>query len=791
MKATAQQNNDVRIGVLVVLALARTAAAVPANPNPREFTQPDGTPILLFVRGDEHFSWFEDEKGFTVVRDGGRFAYAKKGADKRLVPSEFSVDIDDPQTAGIPKRLLPGRKSRRSKLVGVVDTASRAHLGPLPVAAFGTVRNLVLLCKFSDHSIGQHTRPAEEYDVLFNALGGHSALAPTGSVRDYYLENSYNQLDLRSTIVGWITLPQTEAYYAGGDSGTNAREMVLDALRLADPMVDFSEFDQDRDGWVDAIDIIHSGYGAEFDRNPNRIWSHKWAIATWTSAEGIRVSPYHTEPALWDTSGSGISRIGVIVHETGHFFGLPDLYDTDGSSRGIGAWAVMANSWGFDGSQLYPPHFSAYSKVTLGWVTPTILRDPGTFSTSAVELEPTIYRLDSGFPDGEYLLIENRQAVGFDSLIPQGGLAIWHIDESKDGNTDEGFPAQSGWPSNGNHYRVALLQADGNYDLERGANVGDAADLYRAGGASALNGTTVPNTDAYQHGNMRRTENSLYDIGPNATVMPFTFGVGDDSTDDDLEENDRPEEAATISLGVRYDLKGNDDDWFRLDIANGGILTVVVDGSHGNLDLVLYATDGRVINESLRPTSQERVVATVDAGMYRVLVTPFEKNTSPYILQVELEGDTTTVDDCFEENDDVRQAAGIQLGYWDDLVGQDEDWYRIDVASRGVLIIEINGPDGDLDLGLVSADGVLLGSSTGPTSNERVEVAVDSGPCFVIVIPYDDQLTSPYEMEIRLTGSGCNGLSMCGNGCAQGTAFSLIGMLGILGFVSTGRPRRR
>jgi M6 family metalloprotease-like protein len=87
---------------------------------------------------------------------------------------------------------------------------------------------------------------------------------------------------------------------------------------------------------------------------------------------------------------------------------LPDLYDTDGSGDGIGSWGLMANSWDFDFTQYCPPHFSPWSKIDLGWYSPMVITQPGEYVINQAETNAEVYRIDSGFPAGEYLLIENR-----------------------------------------------------------------------------------------------------------------------------------------------------------------------------------------------------------------------------------------------------------------------------------------------------------------------------------------------------------------------------------------------
>jgi hypothetical protein len=192
----------------------------------------------------------------------------------------------------------------------------------------------------------------------------------------------------------------------------------------------------------------------------------------------------------------------------------------------------MSNHWGFPPyfhlSQLYPPILSPWSKVQVGWLDPIVIDASGTYDIAASQLSDQIFKIHMDEEGLEYLLIENRQAIGFDSFLPQGGLAIWHIDENA--SDVEGFPGQTGipWPLNRKHYRVALLQADGNYDLEQKRNNGDEFDLFHGDGVDFLTPSVnfvdgpYPSTDSYRTPVPSRTGIVLHDISRPGLSMSFS-----------------------------------------------------------------------------------------------------------------------------------------------------------------------------------------------------------------------------------------------------------------------------
>mmetsp|Transcript_25905 Transcript_25905/g.47627 ORF Transcript_25905/g.47627 Transcript_25905/m.47627 type:complete len:580 (-) Transcript_25905:140-1879(-) len=411
----------------------------------------------------------------------------------------------------------------------------------------GTFPNLVLLLRFSDHTSRELPSQAD-ISRLYNSeeTGTSDDVTPTGSVRQVFFSNSHSIFTVETTVIDWITLPNTEHYYASGEFGLSKskfKEAIAEALTILDTNpqqkteysnFDFDAFDLDDNGALDGFGVLHSGYGAEFSgndcygaANKERIWSHKGGFE-WTSTRegGVTANRYYVSSALRGKCNSKIVRMGVLCHELGHYLGLPDLYDTTFEGNGLGGYDFMSRSWGWDGTGLYPSNLSAWSKLELGWATADLIESDGTYELeAATALGIKVYKITNNFPEGEYLLLENRQPIGYDSKMEEGGIAIYHVDERVRGQRKCGYPSQPDWPQNGNHYEVALVAANGKYDLEQGANQGDEGDLWHAGSKLAELGpgpNTFPNTDFYQKKKVGQTGIRIYGFSVNGNIMTFS-----------------------------------------------------------------------------------------------------------------------------------------------------------------------------------------------------------------------------------------------------------------------------
>ncbi len=315
----------------------------------------------------------------------------------------------------------------------------------------------------------------------------------TGSMRDWYLENSYGNVHILGEVYGWYRMPQSYDYYCNGQHGfgeypQNAQGLTRDALLAADRDINFRDFDNDDNGIVEALFIVHSGPGAEATGSRNDIWSHAWFVPENVRCDQMQFARYAMEPEN--------GNIGVFGHELGHsLFGLPDLYDGTYESAGVGMWSMMAaGSWGGGGNS--PVHFDAWCKSRIGFANPfPIIENQRNIRIQPIENEPDIllvWRLNDW--GRQYFLVENRQRIGFDQSIPASGMLIWHIDENMEDNTHPWRPDSGG----ALHYMVALEQADGQYHLERNINNGDSGDPWPGSTHNDIfNDDTVPDARDY------------------------------------------------------------------------------------------------------------------------------------------------------------------------------------------------------------------------------------------------------------------------------------------------------
>jgi M6 family metalloprotease-like protein len=216
---------------------------------------------------------------------------------------------------------------------------------------------------------------------------------------------------------GWYLLPGTQGYYgadrtghalAGALTGQGllfgiddacgpTGKLAYDSASLADPDIDYNDFDTDKDGVVDFFNLVFAGDGGNGTTTPsglNNVWPHSSDLRQyfkdadgqtgyvsndqfrnrlnqpmfWTNASRtamtttdtgikvfVRVGQYNVNPE------SAVDSVSVIAHEYGHSLGLPDFYST-GSRATFGSWELM----GSDHFQ----YMTLFSRQDLGWIVP-------------------------------------------------------------------------------------------------------------------------------------------------------------------------------------------------------------------------------------------------------------------------------------------------------------------------------------------------------------------------------------------------------------------------------------
>lgn len=510
------------IGCLFLL-FANDLLAVTAREDTLRYTQPDGSRLTLLLHGDEFCHWASTADGYTVLSNAlGTYEYATADENGRLSFSgrqAHNPDLRSDAESGWLLSVSKGLRFSRQQVdeVRARMTASAGSDAPLTggFPTLGTRKLLMILANFSN--------TATTYDqATFNNFMNQPNFNGTGSFRDYYLEVSYGQLTVNTTVTVWVNLPGTHDFYG---PQSNWGQFAFDAITAATQQtgINLAEFDNNLDGTVDGIAILHQGQGQEETGNVNDIWSHSWNLsaAGFTAAQrtfgSVSVDAYTTIP---ERNATGTGTIGVMCHEFGHSLGSPDFYDTDygtnGAYVGTGKWDLMAGgSWnGVSGTK--PAHPNAWVKAFFNWTVPQQISSIQSITLRDARLYPDVVRYNTLTPN-EYFLCENRQQTGFDAGLPGHGLIIYHVDGNYIASQMASNAINAG-PHQG-LYPVCAL-AGGLPPLNYGVINGPGCPFPGSGNKSLFTDLTLPNARSWGGTLTGTPVTNIFEYGP---LQEITF----------------------------------------------------------------------------------------------------------------------------------------------------------------------------------------------------------------------------------------------------------------------------
>ena len=523
------------LAVFQVFVLA--VMAVPAHPKPVKVQQPDGSFVTIRLHGDEWMHFTTTEDGYSVVKDQrGYYVYADLKGGKLEATTQVAHDFKQRSATekafltSVGKYQAPAMKAEKTVEKNRVQQQQRRALASRRATNYSNFRGLVILVQFTDKTFSRTDYPTIANNMLNKKnYTGYDREVYTGSVRDYFSDNSGGLFQPQFDVVGPITVSYSQ--YDGNDYSLEITNAAIDAV---DNQVNFSIYDGDNDGVVDLVYFIIAGNGSNYSGNNSGLWwPHRSCILEeengsyyYKYADGVQLWDYASSVELcgW-TSDPGsviIDGIGTICHEFSHVLGLPDFYDADyaksgGQSNHPDGWSVMAGG-SYNNNGRTPVGYSLYERYSVGFTAqPTKITAKGAYTLEPLYLNQKGYRIDSPVAN-EFFLLENRQQSAFkwDQYLPGSGMLVHRVDQTN----------MSIWNSNAvncdpshNYYEVVwaggVENCNSQYDVFPGA--GNVTELD--------NNTTPANLKTWSG---EETIWGLYSIQENGSNITFTVNPSGD-----------------------------------------------------------------------------------------------------------------------------------------------------------------------------------------------------------------------------------------------------------------------
>ncbi|MBO7590219.1 MAG: M6 family metalloprotease domain-containing protein [Prevotella sp.] len=476
--------------ILMLTFMTISMMAVPANRKAVNVTQPDGTTVTIQLLGDEwqHFNTTTD--GYSVVKNQqGYYVYAEK-KNGELKATQMVAHNAQERKANEQAFLQNMKKyqapdmtpaiANMKKRVEAIGAQRRAQGNR--ATNYENFKGLIVLIQYNDKEFSR-----EDYPTIANNMvnqenyTGFDNNQRTGSVRDYFTDNSEGKFQPQFDVVGPYTVN-----YSQYDGRNNSSQILVDAINAANPDIDFSQYDGDGDGIVDLVFFILAGNGANYGGNDENLWWPHRAVIFDEEKYNTGKNPYIYKDGvlLWDYASSTelcgwtqqpstvkIDGIGTICHEFSHVLGLPDFYDADyegsgGQSNDPGDWSLMASGSYLNNSNT-PIGYSLYERYMAGFIDDIeTISQPGNYTLEPLANNQKGYRLNT--PESkEFFVMENRQKNAFkwDAYLPGDGMLVHRVDLS-----NEGIWQANKVNADPEHNYYELLRADG---VKGGASASD------------------------------------------------------------------------------------------------------------------------------------------------------------------------------------------------------------------------------------------------------------------------------------------------------------------------------
>lgn len=429
---------------LISVIVASSMMAIPAHNGLKNHRQSTGKTISFYLVGDEFMHCAKTIDRYTLLSiENGDMVYAVLDNEGNMIASDIVASNPNERDkqeieflSTIERNLffstqqIQAFQSKRNFRDNDLKTMRESNSEDF-------VRNpnlLVVLVNFSNATMTTSNINQFKHQIQDSNYNTGNF---TGSVRDYFFDNSFEQMNPNFHVIGPYTLNHPYSYY--GTNEDNCYNMVIDALNIADSVddIDLSIFDNDGDGLVDLVHVIYAGQGEHYTGQTSQIWAHMWYVQNSPTYDGVQLWRYSCSSEKGQYNAC--DGIGPVCHEMGHVFGLPDFYDSDYDGSGGEAIAtdefdVMA-SGSYNNNTLTPPYYSMVERNMIGWATPDTLLSSNTYILEPIVESNNALHFDLN--DDEYLTFEYRKKFKWDEYIPAEGMIVFHAVSSKFENWEE------------------------------------------------------------------------------------------------------------------------------------------------------------------------------------------------------------------------------------------------------------------------------------------------------------------------------------------------------------------